>query len=103
MPPSPLTKQVAKTVAVLSEGMKYDAANKDRKVLMAVLEKVIGHSLFLTEVQRVTYLSPLRLLSYDDLILVKDAFIRENLRFLNELVRKHVIERQIIEGIRIPA
>lgn len=102
MPPSPLTKQVAQTVAVLSEGMKYDATHKDRKALMAVLEKVIGHSLFLTEVQRVTYLSPLRLLSYDDLILVKDAFIRENLRFLAELVRKHVIERQIIEGIRIP-
>lgn len=102
MPTSPLTKQVAKTVAVLSEGMKYDAANKDRKELVKILEKVVGHSLFLSDEQRVTYLSPLRLLSIEDLILVKDAFIRENLRFLSELVRKHMIEKQIVESIRLP-
>ena len=98
--PSP-PSAVSQTLSALSEGIKYVADRKNRDTLVDVMRKIISHSLFLTTEQRQTYLLPLRFLHYDTLLELKDVFIRENMRYLEEMVRKNLLEREAIERLKM--
>lgn len=101
MPKSHPTSAVSRTLSVLSEGIKYVADRKNRETLVDVMRRIVSHSLFLSSEQRETYLLPLRFLHYDTLLELKDVFIRENMRYLEELVRKNLLEREAIEKLKM--
>ena len=95
-----ITAQSAqKTVRVLSEGIKYDATESNRKRLEKLLEDLIRNSVYLSEEKKEAYIRPLHFLQDAILLQFKDVFIRLNLKALRELVSKKVIEKQMIERL----
>jgi len=92
---------VTQTLSILSEGIKYVADRANRKSIEDMMKKIISKSLFLSAEQRQAYLLPLRFLHYDTLLELKDVFIRENIRYLEELVRRNLLEREAVEKLRM--
>jgi len=94
--PTPPNNQVQRTVQVISEGIVYEAANKNRKELERMLEKIIKNSIFLDNKKKQLYLKPLGTLSTDILCEFKDIFIRRNLAYLKYLVENKLVEKRMI-------
>ncbi len=92
---------IRQTISVLSEAVKYDTTDRKKKEEMReFLEKIIRHSLFLSESKKELYVKPLPILGYDILLDLKDTLIRENLRTLGELIRQKVVEQEMMEKFK---
>lgn len=98
--PKHTTQELQSALSSLSEGIKALASTKNREELEERVKFLVGKSLFLDESKRLRVLETLEFFSFDMLWLIKDAFIRENLRYLYELVQRNVLKREDIEVLK---
>ena len=88
---------LASTVKVLTEGMKADITKQSN--IRNTMRKIVSKSLFIPEAEKKYYLHSVMIFEEAILWDMKDVFIRQNLRYLKQLVDKKIIEKQAVDDV----